>query len=326
MSTLSSLRRRKRTQEGKERTPSGWLASQVVLFNSRRKWGLLYSLATVAGLLCVPGVIQGMASDPDIFRVIQTTAPLPAISLLIATGMYILNDLVDADLDKANGKKRPIPSGQVSKKQAAVFIVSTNGLAIILSAVTLNGISVLLVMPMMAIGIMYSAPRIALMDRFIVKTLSISAFYAICALLGITSSYGIGIALANPVVPVYSLTLLGIMIFISSTLNDLGDIDGDRTAKRRTIPVVIGAKATIRLLVLLASGMIAISLATYEYIGSVSVALSSLFALLVISKLKKIGEGVVRLDAEAIRIQHKRIFPLHMLLQLLLIVSAVIVI
>jgi len=326
MSTLSSLRRRKPAKEGKERTRCGWVASQVVLFNSRRKWGLLYSLATVAGLLCVPGVIQGMASDPDIFRVIQTTAPLPAISLLIATGMYILNDLVDADLDKANGKKRPIPSGQVSKKQAAVFIVSTSGLAIILSAVTLNGISLLLVMPMMAIGIMYSAPRIALMDRFIVKTLSISAFYAICALLGITSTYGIELALENPVAPVYSMTLLGIMIFISSTLNDLGDIDGDRAGKRRTIPVVIGAKATIRLLVLLATGMIATSLATYESIGPISVALSSLFALLVISRLKKIGDGVARLDAEVIRIQHKRIFPLHMLLQLLLVVSAVIVI
>jgi 4-hydroxybenzoate polyprenyltransferase len=326
MSTLSSLRRRKPAKEGKERTRCGLVESQLVLFNSRRKWGLLYSLATVAGLLCVPGVIQGMASDPDIFRVIQSTAPLPAISLLIATGMYILNDLVDADLDRANGKKRPIPSGQVSKKQAAVFILSTNGLAIILSAVTLNGISTLLVMPMMAIGIMYSAPRIALMDRFIVKTLSISAFYAICALLGITSSYGIELALENPVVPIYSMTLLGIMIFISSTLNDLGDIEGDRAAKRRTIPVVIGAEATIRLLVLLASGMIAVSLFAYESIGPISVVLTSLFALLVISKLKKIGEGLAKLDAEAIRKQHKRIFPLHMVLQLLLVVSAIIVI
>lgn len=326
MSALSSLRRRKLAKEGKERTRTGWVASQLVLFHSRRKWGLLYSLATVAGLLCVPGVIQGMASDPDIFRVIQRTAPLPAISLLIATGMYILNDLVDADLDRANGKKRPIPSGQVSKKQAAVFIVSTNGLAIILSAVTLNSISVLLIIPMMAIGIMYSAPRIALMDRFIVKTLSISTFYAICALLGITSDYGIELALENPVVPIYSMTLLGIMIFISSTLNDLGDIDGDRAAKRRTIPVVIGAKATIRLLVMLALGMIAISVVAYESIGPISVAATSFFSLLVISRLKEIGEGLARLDAEAIRMQHKRIFPLHMVLQLLLVVSAILVI
>jgi hypothetical protein len=72
--------------------------------------------------------------------------------------------------------------------------------------------------------------------------------------------------------------------------------------------------------------MIAISLVAYEYIGPISVALSSLFALLVVSKLKKIGEGLARLDAEAIRMQHKRIFPLHMVLQLLLVVSAIIVI
>ena len=324
MSNFSSLSRRLPTREGKERTQIGLVKSQIILFNSRRKWGLLYSLATVAGLLCVPGVLQSMAADPDIFRVIQRTAPLPAISLLIATGMYILNDLVDADLDKANGKKRPIPSGQVSKKQARIFIVSTNGLAIILLAVTFNGVSMLLVLPMLAIGIMYSAPRIALMNRFVIKTLAISAFYVICALLGITSGYGVSLAMQNPIVPVYSMTLLGVMIFISSTLNDLGDIDGDRAAKRRTIPVVIGAKATIEFLIVMASGMIAISLIAYDSIGPISIVLTTMFALVVILRLKKIGEGVARMDAEAIRRQHKKIFPMHMLLQLLIVVSAIV--
>jgi geranylgeranylglycerol-phosphate geranylgeranyltransferase len=266
-----------------------------------------------------------MAADTDVFRVVQKTAPLPAISFLIATGMYILNDLVDADLYRANGKKRPIPSGQVSKKQARIFVVSTNGVAIILSAVTFNSVSMLLVLPMLAIGIMYSAPRIALMNRFVVKTLSISVFYAICALLGITSAYGIALAAEDPGVPMYSMALLGIMIFISSTLNDLGDIEGDRAARRRTIPVVVGAIATIKFLIVLATGMIVISLLAYESIGPISITLATLFALAVISRLKKIGEGLARMDAEAIRKQHKKIFPMHMILQLLLVVTAVVV-
>jgi geranylgeranylglycerol-phosphate geranylgeranyltransferase len=323
MSSLRSLRRLQSKGGHEERARTGLLQSQLILFNSRRKWGLLYSLATVAGLFCVPGVTGIMAADSDAIGLIQKTAPLPLISLLVATGMYILNDLVDSDLDKANGKKRPIPSGRVSKNQAWIFIASTNGFAAILSAVTLNIVSMLILLPMMAIGVMYSAPRVALMNRFVIKTLSISIFYAMCALLGITSSYGIEPAVTNPAVPIYSMTLLGIMIFISSTLNDLGDIEGDKSARRRTIPIVLGSAATIRLLIVLALGMVSLSVAAYGFMGLVAVAGTTLFGVLVISKLKKIREGLAKMDIEAIRRQHKKIFSLHMLLQLLLVVSAI---
>ena len=326
MSSLRSLRRRQSKGGHGQRARTGLLQSQLILFNSRRKWGLLYSLATVAGLSCVPGVTEIMAGDSDTIGLIEKTAPMPLISLLVATGMYILNDLVDSDLDKANGKKRPIPSGMVSKNQAWIFIVSTNSLAAILSAVTLNIVSVLILLPMLAIGIMYSAPRVALMNRFVIKTLSISVFYAMCVFLGITSSYGIEPAVTNPAVPIYSMSLLGIMIFISSTLNDLGDIEGDKSAKRRTIPIVLGSSATIRLLIVLALGMVSLSIVAYETIGLIAVIATVLFSMLVISKLKKIGEGLAKMDIEAIRKQHRKIFPLHMLLQLLLVVGAVIVV
>jgi 4-hydroxybenzoate polyprenyltransferase len=282
----------------------------------------LYSLATVAGILCVPGVLGVIAADADILHIIQGIILLPLISLLIATGMYILNDLIDADLDRANGKKRPIPSGLVSKKQAWLFVISTNGLAIVLTAITLNPATMMIVLPMLAIGIMYSAPKVALMNRFVIKTLSISIFYAICALLGITSTFGIDLAFANPVVPIYSMALLGIMIFISSTLNDLGDIDGDRAARRKTIPVVLGAKRTIKLLSLMAFSMSSLWIFAYEFVGPISVVLAISFSLLVIVRLRGIGHGIEEMDVEAIRHNHKRIFPMHMVLQLFIVVGA----
>jgi geranylgeranylglycerol-phosphate geranylgeranyltransferase len=237
--------------------------------------------------------------------------------------MYILNDLIDSDLDKANGKKRPIPSGQVSKRQAWIFIASTNGLAVLLSAMTLSGASILILVPMVAIGIMYSAPRIALMNRFVLKTLSISVFYALCAFLGITSAYGIESAIAAPAVPVYSMALLGMMIFISSTLNDLGDIEGDKSAKRKTVPIVLGSESTMRLLILLAVSMIALSAISYGLIGPFAVTAASLFSLFVISKLRKIEKGFAEMDTEAVRLQHKKLFPMHVVLQMMLAVSIV---
>jgi 4-hydroxybenzoate polyprenyltransferase len=255
-------------------------------------------------------------ADPA--ALIQKVVPLPLISLLVATGMYILNDLVDADLDRANGKKRPIPSGRVSKKQAWFFVISTNGLAAALSVVTLNPATMLILLPMLAIGAMYSAPRIALMNRFVVKTLAISTFYALCALLGMTSSYGVELVLGNPVVPIYAMAVLGIMIFVSSTLNDLGDIAGDKAAGRRTLPIAMGALPTIKLLQVLALAAVGLSLVLYSTIGIILVLFVGLFAAIVISRLQKIGKGIERMDTEAIRTQHKKIFPLHMLLQLLL--------
>lgn len=322
MSILSSLSGR---HEGTrpERLPQvGFLRSQVVLFNSRRRWGFLYSLATLAGIFVVPGVSSAMGAD-DLGRLLLNAAALPVITLLIATGMYILNDLVDADLDRANGKKRPVPSGMVSKNQALFFVVSTNGLAVLLSALTRNSTTLWIVAAMLCIGIMYSAPRVALMNRFMIKTLSISIFYSICALLGITSIYGMALFLEEPAMPLYSMALLGIMIFVSSTLNDLGDVDGDRAAGRKTIPVVIGGPSTMKLLSLLSLGMAAISIAAIDYVGVVCVIMATVYAVIVISRLGKIHEGITKMDAQAVRLQHKKFLPLHIVLQLILTFAAV---
>src|SRR6266511_355699 len=136
--------------------------SQLILFNSRKKHGLLYSVATAAGLFCIPGILGVMGSETQIQLLIQKTIPPPFITLMIAVGMYILNDLVDADADKANSKKRPIASGLVSKKQAWSFIILTNGVAVgIMLIVKLDLASIILVVPMILIGILYSAPKIA---------------------------------------------------------------------------------------------------------------------------------------------------------------------
>lgn len=295
-----------------------FVKSQLILFQSRRKWGALYSLATVAGLFCMPGIVNSMLSETDVLTFLQKTVPLPAISLLIAVGMYILNDLVDADLDKANGKKRPIPSGLVSKRQAWIFILMTNGTALALALASLNVVTMIIVAPMLAIGIMYSAPKIALMNRFIIKTMSISIFYVLCALLGITSGYGADLAFGNPIMPIHAMTMLGIMIFISSTLNDLGDVEGDRAAGRRTIPIVLGGKNTIRVMMSLAASMAITSWALYATVAGMGIfttVTTSIFALLVISRLSKMQKGLENANMEYMRKQHKKLFPLHMVLQ-----------
>ena len=319
--SLTIQRKQDRKQTTEASTRSSFFRSQLILFNSRKKYGLLYSIATAAGLFCVPGILSMIESETEIQLLIQRTIPLPFITLMIAVGMYILNDLIDADADRANSKNRPIPSGLVSKKQAWCFIILTNGAAVGLLIVTFSLASIVLAVPMILIGILYSTPKkTALMDRFLLKNISIAVFFMLCSLLGITSSYGIEIAINNPTVPVHAMTMSGIMIFVGSIVNDLGDIKGDKAAGRRTIPIVIGGRNTVKMLIILLGSMPAISWmlsATFVEQASISAMITPIavtivgsLALLRMQKIWKVFE-----DMKLMREQHKKWFPLHLVLQ-----------
>ena len=305
---------------------SSFFRSQLILFNSRKKHGLLYSTATAAGLFCIPGILSVMSSETEIQLLLQRTIPPPFITLMIAVGLYILNDLIDADADKANSKNRPIPSGLVSKKQAWSFIILTNGAAVGIALVTLDLASIILVVPMILIGIIYSAPKIALMNRFVLKNMAIASFYMLCTMLGITSNYGVDLAMNNLIVPIHTMAMSGIMIFVGSIVNDLGDTKGDRAAGRRTIPIVLGGENTIRMLIILLMIMPAISWMLYwafveediiPLLTPIAVSIVASLAVLRMVKIRKVFE-----DMKSMRNQHKKWFPLYMVLQLGLVCGA----
>ena len=292
--------------------------SQLALFQSRKKFAFLYGLATVTGLFCLPGVFGALSSpNPDLLNILRMTLPLPLATLLVTVGTYILNDLVDADLDRANGKKRPIPSGLVSKRQAWIFVLLTFGTAAILTMITFRPISIIVVSLMLVIGISYSAPKIALMKRFIVKTSSIATFYILCSLLGMTSAYNLDSAINNPIVVASVFLTLALMVFISSTLNDMGDIDGDKAIGRRTIPIVIGKDNTLKLTTILAAGILAMTWIFYGAAmttgreGSLITAITtSIIAVVVMVTLHGMRHGLK--DAEFMRRQHAKLFPFQM--------------
>lgn len=322
MAYILSPQRRQDTQHStKSNVRASFLCSQLILFNSRKKYGLLYSVATTAGLFCIPGILNVVGSETEIQLLIQRIVPAPFITLMIAVGMYILNDLVDADLDKTSLKNRPIPSGRVSKKQAWAFILLTNGAALGILISTFAIDSIIFVIPMMLIGILYSMPKkIALMNRFVIKNVAIALFYMLCSMLGITWSYGIELAINNPIVAIHTITMSGIMIFVGSTVNDLGDIKGDKAAGRRTIPIVLGRENTIKMLIILLVSMPTISWMLYAIFVEhdsistimipIAVTIVASLALLRMIKIWKVFE-----DIKLMREQHKKWFPLHMVLQ-----------
>jgi geranylgeranylglycerol-phosphate geranylgeranyltransferase len=310
--------RGKREQKVGQR-PVSFVKAQLVLFQSRKKFAFLYCLATVTGLFCLPGVFEALASPtPNFLIIIQMTLPLPLASLLVTAGTYIMNDLLDADLDRANGKKRPIPSGLVSKRQAWAFVAFAFGAAVLLTMVTFSPISMVIVTLMLGIGVTYSLPPVVLMKRFIVKTVSIAVFYILCALLGMTSVFNLDLAKDSPVLVASALLTLALMVFISSTLNDMGDVDGDRAAGRRTIPIVVGKENTIKLTMILAGSVLAITWAFYVtaliagHSSPVTAATTTAIASIVLMTLSKMRKGFQ--NAEFLRSQHKKLFPLQIMI------------
>lgn len=303
---------------------ASFLSSQSLLFQSRKKWGLIYALATVAGLFCVPGGIIATALENEPVTFLLRTLPLPFISFLVIVGMYVLNDLIDADLDRANGKNRPIPTGRVSKRQAWAFVMATNGVGILLAGLTLNPLTAVIALAVVVIGLMYSMPKTSLKDRFVVKTLSIAFALVLCALAGATS-FGSSSDLGTLMMPVYIALILGSMVFITSPFNDLGDVAGDKAAGRRTIPIVIGPQNTVKMAISLAAGMIALSGVTYS-LSAISLTMAFAVSVVGAITIMNMSKTINRLDnTEFVRKQHKKSLPLHIMLQAAIIIGTVLV-
>lgn len=333
------------------------LRSQILLFNSRKKWGLLFALATFSGMFCVPTAIdqiQGnLLGSVDNRVSFLINLVLPMSTLLIITGMYVLNDLFDADLDRINGKtKRPIPSGKVSKRQALVFVILMNVVGLSVPILANNVLGTILASTIALIGVLYSLPKISLKDKFIIKTCAIGIAMVCSLLLGAsmyfidnvgtdisTMFYWISVQTGGQFLyPMFSGLVLAMMVLVTSPLNDLGDIKGDKQAGRRTIPIVLGKENTVRLSMLITIG-IAISswmlyvtfLSSFENdairlndkIGAFSLALPLIVSgtcLLVIFHLLNVSKRIE--DQNYIRESvSKKSMPLHLLLQLSLVVG-----
>jgi hypothetical protein len=76
------------------------------------------------------------------------------------------------------------------------------------------------------------------------------------------------------------------------------------------------------LLIALTAAMIALSWTVYGSVNTAVVISSSVFFVFVITRLQKMKRSLESIDAELARAGHKKIFPLHMVLQAILCAGA----
>ncbi len=239
--------------------------------------------------------VLGLAIAAIVFgiNVFSLQFALAAIAaFLICGGGNAINDYFDFEIDKTNMPKRPLPSGRISRKGARrlFWIVSVFGLAF---SYFVNPAFLAIVLFNFIVSSLYAwkLKKTAIKGVF-VAYLGSSAFIAAPFISGFPTS------LLN------SALLLLILISFFGTLSrqllmDIRDMEGDRKAGAKTIPLMFGRKAAriaASILLLIAASLLVLPylqkmVSVYYLILAVPAILLSLYA---IAQEPKKGERTIK--------------------------------
>jgi 4-hydroxybenzoate polyprenyltransferase len=191
--------------------------------------GLVRLVHPFPSLLCAAatGSIAGLAgADPP------TIVRLFVAMLGIQVSIGALNDLVDAPLDAVQKRRKPIPSGLVTRRVAGLVAGGGGAAGIVLSAVS-GPLAGLAAVGCLALGYAYDLR----LSRTVVSWLPLALalpLLPIHAWLGATGSIPGGLL---ALVPVGVLGGAGLAL-----ANGLADVERDRRGNRGTIAVRLGAR------------------------------------------------------------------------------------
>lgn len=193
-----------------------------------------FELPFTAGVCVVLGEILALGSVPGI---VPIAVGFVSIFCISATAL-ILNDYFDYETDRINAPDRPLPSGAVSKREALVLSIVVAGLGIMISAL-ISTTAVVVAIGVWLVGLAYNW-------RF--KRSGLFGNVLVALSVGMTFVYG-GIAVGRP--------FDGIVLWfgVLAMLFDLGeeiaadalDAEGDRVIGSRSVAIVHGPRAALRL-------------------------------------------------------------------------------
>jgi len=152
------------------------------------------------------------------------------VILLVSAGGFAANDIADLRRDKINTPTRPLPSGTLTTREAAISTISCFALALAFSAEYLDRYRLSVVSVYVVSLALYSR----LSDLIpLYKNIYVAALIASFALFGLTpGSYS--------TCAVTFATVVFLFVFSGEVSGDVYDEKGDRLTFRRTIPVLWG--------------------------------------------------------------------------------------
>lgn len=140
-----------------------------------------------------------------------------AVFLITAAG-NVINDYVDVDSDRINRPRRPMPLGQISKRNALMFAVLLFVSGILLALLINNILCLILAVVNSVLLVVYSTH---LQNKVLFGNL------AVAYLAGSTFLFG-GAAAGDITLPLLLMLLAGLSTFSREIVKDLEDLKGDR--------------------------------------------------------------------------------------------------
>jgi len=160
---------------------------------------------------------------------------LPVLLITVTTtGLYMLNDVFDIEIDRVSHPERALPRGAVSAKVATVAALLLMCVGTILAfsvGVASGGLIAVIVL----FGILYSAPPVRLRRFPVIPSAIIGLFVFLSFLAG--TSFWQGTITGKLA---FGALLLWAMFLCASTAKDLGDIQGDKVDGVKSLPLVFG--------------------------------------------------------------------------------------
>lgn len=169
---------------------------------------------------------------------------LGAIAVFLAMGGgNVINDYFDHKIDVINKPNRPIPSGRISLQNAKIYAYVLFLLSIVIGFIIsylVNSLIPAIIVIISSILMYYYAYK--LKKIAIIGNISISILTGLCFIFG---GFIIGLETFNNNIIITSL-YLGFFAFIMTmareVTKDMEDIEGDKTEKARTFPILYGLK------------------------------------------------------------------------------------
>ncbi|GMN55985.1 hypothetical protein TIFTF001_025102 [Ficus carica] len=185
--------------------------------------------------------------NPTLFQVSLLFKAFPGLIAVVFANAYHngINGIYDADIDRINKPYLPIPSGEISLKQAwflMIFYVVAG--LLILSSMNANLITTSIYSLGLLLATMYSVPPFRLKRYSLATSLVNSAMAGILHNVGILyatrASLGLPFQWSPPYI--FITTFVTIFFLVVTNIKDLTDVDGDIKHNIRTFTAIYGPR------------------------------------------------------------------------------------
>ncbi len=165
-------------------------------------------------------------------------------AMLVAAAGNIINDIFDFNIDKINKPNRPLPSGKIFIKEAAVFYLIFTIVAFLFSSSVNKA----------ATGIVFLTTIILFFYSYKLKGVPLIGNLAVAFCTGLAFIYG-GVAVGNWKLAIIPAVFAFLINLIRELLKDVEDLEGDLKNNLITFPGKYGIEKT-KLIIFVFTGLL----------------------------------------------------------------------